>query len=154
MFFMGEEIGATKLYTNENWYDNRENLWGEKSGRGGNLFRFYRELIALRRRLSALRSAHLKVVHVHDDNRVIAFKRWGERSEALVIASLSNQPYPAGYTLYHDHIPGGTWREVFSSDSANYGGLNYGNGGATLNNASGSFSAVLPPNGFVVFERQ
>ncbi|HWA73934.1 MAG TPA: alpha-amylase family glycosyl hydrolase [Polyangiaceae bacterium] len=153
MFFMGEEIGAARFYTNDDWYDNREDLWGDKAGRGSNLFQFYKDLIALRRRMSALRSAHLKVVHVHDDNRVIAFKRWGDHSEALVIATLSNTPYPAGYTLWHDHIPGGSWREVFSSDSASYGGLNYGNGGATLTNPSGSFTAVLPPNGFVVFER-
>lgn len=153
MFFMGEEVGAAKYYTNEHWFDNREDLLCLRSNGGAGMFRFYQELIALRRRLPALRSANIKVVHADNGNRVIAFKRWSDRSEALVLATLSNTPFAAGYRIAHDHIPGGAWREVFSSDSRAYGGLDFGNGGATFSNRQGSFEAVLPPNGFVVFER-
>lgn len=153
MFLMGEEIGAAKPFRYNDWIDNREDLHGDRGGKGARLFRFFQELIALRRRLPALRSANSKVVHIHNDNRVIAFKRWSDQSEALVLATLSNDPFPAGYVIQHDHIPGATWREVFSSDSAAYGGLNFGNGGRTVSNAQGTFQAVLPPNGFVIFER-
>jgi len=153
MFLMGEEIGAAKPYRYDDWFLFRENLWGDRNGIGAALFRFYQDLIALRTRLPALRAPNTKVVHAHDDNRVIAFKRWSDQSEALVVASLSNAPYPAGYVLQHDHIPGATWREVFSSDSSAYGGLNYGNGGASVTYPAGYFEAILPPNGFVVFER-
>lgn len=154
MFLMGEEVGAAKPYRFDDWFLFREDLWGERRDRGARLFRFYQDLIALRARLPALRSSNTKIVHAHDDNRVIAFKRWSEHSEALILVTLSNEPYAAGYVLRHDHIPGASWREVFSSDASAYGGLNFGNSGRTLTSVPGTFEAIIPPNGFVVFERQ
>ncbi len=153
MFLMGEEIGAAKPYRYDDWFLNRENLAADRQGVGANLFRFFSELIALRHRLAALKAPNIKVVHAHDDNRVIAFKRWSDHSEALVLATLSNDPFPLGYAIHHEHIPAAQWREVFSSDSAAYGGLNFGNGGAAFSNSVGEFNAILPANGFVVFER-
>jgi 1,4-alpha-glucan branching enzyme len=153
MFFMGEEIGAAKCYRHDTWLDNREDLRGAKADSGADLFRFYGDLIRLRMRIPALRSSKFRVLHVHNANRVIAFKRGDGDSEALVLATLSNDPYAGGYTISHPDLWDASWREVFSSDASQYGGISYGNSGATLFSRNGSFHAVIPPNGFVVFER-
>lgn len=153
MFFMGECVGAANPYRHDTWFNHREDLWGLRYGSGAALFRFYRAVIALRQRLPALRSANLEVLHTHNDNRVIAFKRWGTHSEALVLASLNNSPFTSGYAIAHGHLPDAQWREVFNSDAADYGGSNSGNCGATISSQWGQFTAVVPANGFVVFER-
>ncbi len=154
LFFMGEEIGAMKPYRYDDWLNFREDLWGMKSGVGSRLFAFYSDIIRLRRRLPALRSSQLDVLHAHNENRIIAFKRWGDHSEALVLASLSNSPFPVGYTIHHAHLPDARWREVHNSDSSRYGGLNYGNCGGVLTSSNGSLTAVVPANGLIVLERE
>jgi 1,4-alpha-glucan branching enzyme len=153
MFFMGECVGAANPYRHDNWLAHREDLWGLRRGSGANLFRFYNAILSLRRRFPALREANLEVLHTHDDNRVIAFKRWGTNSEALMLASLNNAPFASGYTIAHDHLPDAQWREVFNSDATEYGGHGIGNCSATIPSQWGRFSAVIPANGFVVFER-
>src|SRR5262249_37127309 len=47
MFFMGEEIGAQRQYTYNNFIANREDILGERVGNGKLLFRFYQDLISL-----------------------------------------------------------------------------------------------------------
>ena len=34
-----------------------------------------------------LRSRNIEIVHTHNDNRVIAFRRWGEDGQLLIVAS-------------------------------------------------------------------
>lgn len=55
--------------------------------------RFTRELIALRWRYEALRSEGYAVIHVHDENRVLAFQRWipGVGDDVVVVVSFSNE---------------------------------------------------------------
>lgn len=153
MFFMGECVGAANPYRHDTWIDHREDLAGLRAGSGAALFRFYSALIALRRRVPALRAANLEVLHTHNDNRVIVFKRWGTNSEALILASLNNSPFASGYSIANSHLPDALWHEVFNSDGADYGGSNIGNAGATISSQGGQFTAVIPANGFVVFER-
>jgi 1,4-alpha-glucan branching enzyme len=47
MFFMGEEIGAQRYYTYNNFIANREDIAGERAGNGRRLFLFYQDLITL-----------------------------------------------------------------------------------------------------------
>ena len=99
-------------------------------------------------------------MHVHDENRVLAFQRWveGEGNDVLVIVHLStvNQ---FGYRI--GFPDGGEWREIFNSDVyenwVNPGVV--GNGGrifaepTPLHGLSHSAALVLPANSVLIFAR-
>ncbi|HEX8274736.1 MAG TPA: alpha-amylase family glycosyl hydrolase [Longimicrobiaceae bacterium] len=155
MFFMGEEIVAQKDCRFDNILESREDLWGERAGEGARMYRFYRELIALRRAHPGIRSHEIDVVHTWDPSRVIAFTRREPGSELLVAASLNNRPFADGYVVQTDpaRLPAGSWREVFNSDSSAYGGSDVGNFGAAIPAWDGRIELRLPANGFVVLLR-
>jgi 1,4-alpha-glucan branching enzyme len=156
MFFMGEEIGAQKPYTFNNFISNREDILGERNGNGKGLFRFYQELIGLSRRLRSIRGHNIDILHQSNSNRVIAFKRWQGAEEVIVVASLNNSAFAGGYVIEKDllAIPNEGWKEVFNSDAAAYGGQNTGNGGAVIASDRGRLNVVIPASGFVVFVKQ
>jgi 1,4-alpha-glucan branching enzyme len=122
--------------------------------------RFTRELIAVRWRYPALRSDGYGLIHVHDDNRVLAFQRWipGAGDNVVVVLSLSNET-KYGYAV---GLPAaGYWREVFNSDVYQHW-VNpsfQGNGGGVYANGPGlhglpnSAALTLPANSMVVFAR-
>jgi 1,4-alpha-glucan branching enzyme len=156
MFFMGEEIGAQKYYTYNNFLPNREDILGERFGNGKAIFRFYQEIISLSRRLRSIRSHNIDILHQSNANRVIAFKRWSGDEEIIIAASLNNTAFANGYIIAKDPtaIPTAGWKEIFNSDAAVYGGWNTGNGGATIYSNQGSLNVVIPANGFVVLVKQ
>jgi 1,4-alpha-glucan branching enzyme len=156
MFFMGEEIGAQKRYTYDNFLSNREDILGKRAGNGKALFRFYQDLISLSRRLRSIRSHNIDILHQSNPNRVIAFKRWSGDEEVMIIASFSNTPFANGYVIEKDllAIPNAGWKEIFNSDAAIYGGQNLGNGGATIPSTQGRLTVVIPASGFVVCVKQ
>ncbi len=156
MFFMGEEIGAQKRYTYDNFIANREDILGERAGNGKQLFRFYQDLISLSRRLPSIRTHNIDILHQSNENRVIAFKRWIGNEQVIVLASFNNTAFSNGYVIQKDAmaIPDADWTEVFNSDAAIYGGQNVGNFGATVSSRSSQFAANIPANGFVVFVKQ
>ena len=156
MFFMGEEIGAQKRYTFNNFLTNREDLLGDRAGDGQALFRFYRDLISLSRRLRSIRSHNIDILHQWNPNRVIAFKRWSGNEEVIIVASFNNTSFTNGYLIEKDlpAIPNAGWKEIFNSDAAIYGGQNVGNGGAIIPSNQGRLNVVIPANGFVVFVKQ
>jgi 1,4-alpha-glucan branching enzyme len=122
--------------------------------------RFTRELIGVRRCYPALRAEGYALIHVHDQNRVLAFQRWipDVGGDVVVVASLANA------TKYEYEIgfpSGGTWREVFNSDVYDHW-VNpevAGNGGRI--NATGpgrhglpcSVALTIPANAILVFAR-
>src|SRR5699024_6703128 len=116
-------------------------------------FRFYQDLLSLGRRLRSLRTHNIDILHTSNDNRVIAFKRWIDDEQVIIIASLNNSPFANGYVIQKDWlgIPDAGWREVFNSDASIYGGQNVGNFGATIPSSFNRLNAVIPANGFVVF---
>jgi 1,4-alpha-glucan branching enzyme len=152
MFFMGEEVGAQKKYTYNNFVSQKEDILGEKSGIGQGLFRFYQDLLSLNRRLDSIRTHNIDILHQSNENRVIAFKRWMGSEEVIIVASLNNAPFEQGYIIQKDllAIPDGQWKEVFNSDAAVYGGQNIGNQAAQLPSAEGRLNVILPASGFVV----
>jgi 1,4-alpha-glucan branching enzyme len=156
MFFMGEEIGAQKHYTYNNFLANREDLFGERAGKGRALFRFYQDLITLSRRLRSIRSSNIDILHQSNHNRVIAFKRWSGDEEVIIVASLNNTSFAEGYIFERDllAIPNAGWKEIFNSDAAIYGGQNVGNGGAVIPSTQGRLNVVIPASGFVVLVKQ
>ncbi|MFT3785855.1 MAG: alpha-amylase family glycosyl hydrolase [Tepidisphaeraceae bacterium] len=154
MFLFGEEVGAQRDFKYNEVLENREDLRSLRAGWGRFLFKFYQDLIRLRRGRAGLRSRNIDVFFVHNEHRLIAFRRWNDAEEFLVFASLNNRPFNnPGYVFNAGRIPAGRWREVFNSDSDSYGGDNVGNFGVSIDTPGGTFSCVVPANGVLVFER-
>jgi 1,4-alpha-glucan branching enzyme len=153
MFLMGEEIGAQRQYRYRDFMNNREDLLGERQTNGQRLFRFYQDIIRLRLSNSGLRSHNIDIIHVHNATRAIAFRRWDNSQEFLIVASLNNYPFEAGYTIESSRLGDGLWREIFNSDAEQYGGNNVGNSGATIPASYGGIHVVIPANGLIVLQR-
>jgi 1,4-alpha-glucan branching enzyme len=164
MLFMGQEFLEEKQ-----WSDNFElhqdlllNWGGLEAGDKQMLdhLRFTSELIALRWEQPALRGQGFRVVHVHDENRVLVFHRWveGEGRDLFVVVHLSS----FSRFDYMIGVPGqGLWREVFNSDLyeswvnpnlAGNGGSVYAHG-LPMHGFAQSASFVLPANSILVFAR-
>jgi 1,4-alpha-glucan branching enzyme len=103
----------------------------------------------------AARSQEIDILHVIGANRLIAFTRSAGNDRLLIIASLRNQPFLDGYAIQTDsgRLPDGSWREVFNSDAAIYGGSGIGNFGADVPASGGRFQARVPANGVLVFQK-
>jgi 1,4-alpha-glucan branching enzyme len=153
MLFFGEEVGAERRFKYDAVLRNKENLLEIRGSYGANLFRFYAEATRLRIAESALRSRNIEVLHTHNDNRVIAFRRWDDSGQFLIAGSLNNRPFANRYWIGHGSVAPGRWQEVFNSDGAGYGGDNVGNLGAVLASDGTGLNVVIPANGVVVFRR-
>ena len=164
MLFMGQEFLEDKQ-----WSDNLEFhqdlllFWAGLDRSDKQMLdhlRFTRELIGLRWRYPGLRGDGFRVVHVHDQNRVLAFHRWveGEGRDVIVVVHLSTFhrfDYRIGFPA------GGDWQEIFNSDVyedfVNPGVA--GNGGRVsaipqpLHDFSHSAALTLPANSLLVFAR-
>jgi len=162
MLFMGQEFLEDKQWSdtpspaNLIWWAGLEG--GDKTM--GDFLRFTQEGIALRHRLPALRAEGCQVLHVHNQNRVLAFQRWVENAgqDVIVVASFNES------NLYNYSIgfPGaGRWLEVFNSDVYDnwVNPITAGNGGAVeasgppMHGLPNSASLAIPANGLLVFAR-
>jgi 1,4-alpha-glucan branching enzyme len=152
MFLFGEEVGFAKDFFYNQIFANREDLGGYRQTSGRFLFAFYRDLIRLRLASPGLRTRLIDILHTHDANRVLAWRRWGEGEDYLVVASLNNHPFRDGYTIATPRLADGRFKEVLNSDSKCYGGDDIGNNGAVIRVSGGALHAVLPANGVVVFK--
>ncbi len=149
MFLMGEEIGALKDFKYDAFLENREDLHGERKGAGKQLFRFYGDLIRLRRRHHTLSTANIEITQVHNADRVLVFHRWKGPEHYLVASTLSDAGYPEGYEVKTPVVATGTWREIFNSDALAYGGAGVSNQ-HSLEANDGILTLKLPARGFVV----
>jgi 1,4-alpha-glucan branching enzyme len=149
MFLMGEEIGACKDFTYDGFLENREDLYGERAGDGRYLFRFYSDIIRLRRRHRALSTTNIELMNVHNADRILAFHRWRGPEHYLIVTTLSDTGFPEGYSVNVPTDAVGRWRQIFSSDATVYGGTGVSNEGV-LEVASGQLSVKVPARGFVV----
>lgn len=152
MFFMGEEVGAANPYRYDDFLFNREDFATLRKQSGAALFRFYQDLLHLRRRAAALRSPALEILHVHNDNRILAFRRWWGDEEFVVVAGLNNAPFESGYIIPHPSLAGKSWLEVLSSDAGEYGGRGVCNP-QPLAVGEAAFAPRLPAVGLAVFQR-
>ena len=158
--FMGQEFLEDKQWSDDPGGPNRIYWDGLNSGDKSmtDFLRFTQDLIRVRMNQSALRSSSIRVFHVHNANRVLAYHRWveGQGHDIVVVASLNDQ------SLYNYSIGfpyGGRWAELFNSDVYDnwVNPFVVGNGGQVF--ASGnplhgfSYSApiTIPPNSIVVF---
>jgi 1,4-alpha-glucan branching enzyme len=164
MLFMGQEFLEDKQWSDN--FEFHQNLllhWAGLDAGDKQMLdhvRFTRELIKLRWRYPGLRGQGFRVVHVHDQNRVLAFHRWveGEGHDVIVVVHLGNFnrfDYRIGFP------GGGDWREVFNSDVyENWVNANtVGNGGRIhaepqpLHDFSHSAALALAANSLLVFAR-
>lgn len=152
MFFMGEEVGASQPYRYVAFDQARENYFALRQGEGARLFHFYADVIHLRLASSALRSRNCDVAHVHDENRVIAVRRWAEDDEMIVVGCLKNQAF-MGYRIQDSSIADGSWREVLNSDAPQYGGGGMLNDGQ-ITSAGGAIMVDVPANSVLVLRRE
>jgi 1,4-alpha-glucan branching enzyme len=155
MFFMGEEIVARRPCRYDNIAESKEDLFGERNGEGGRMFRYYQDLIRLSRDSRAIRSHNIDVVHAYNPTRVIAFTRSNGTSKLLVVAGLNNSPFIDGYVIQStpDRLESGEWREIFNSDSSLYGGDDTGNFGVAIPVRDGRIELRVPANGVLVLHR-
>jgi len=93
----------------------------------------------------ALRSPAGQITHTDPSNNVVAFKRWNNTGDVLLVVvnagdgQWDNTQYAVG--LAGDS---GSWREVFNSQAPLYGGINtVGNFGHVLNSNNGQLSISL-----------
>jgi 1,4-alpha-glucan branching enzyme len=149
MFLMGEEVGAVKDFTYDGFMENREDLHGERAGKGRQLFRFYADLIRLRRRHHSLATTNIEIRHIHNADRVLAFQRWSGPEHYMVVSTLSDFGYPDGYTVSVPSDAPGHWREIFSSDATLYGGAGVSNE-ERVPTVDGEITVKLPARGFIV----
>jgi 1,4-alpha-glucan branching enzyme len=163
LIFMGQEFLEDKQWSDtpnsatEIWWQGLDS--GDKNM--ADFLRFTRELIGLRKGQPAMCGEGCCIIHVHNDNRVLAFQRWveGVGRDVVVVASLSEK----NWYNYRIGFPGdGRWAEVFNSDvydnwvnptAAGNGGSIEANG-PPIHGLSYSAAITIPANGFVVFGRQ
>ncbi len=159
--FMGQEFLEDKQW---NWDPTAPNLiwWGGIDGADQamvNHLRFTQDLIRLRWNQPAIRGDNVSAFHVHDQNRVIAYHRWLDSGEdVIVVATLSESTW-WGYGI--GFPGGGFWKEVFNSDvydnwvnpqvAGNGAGVTAS--GPPMQGFGQSANVVIPANGVVVFAR-
>jgi 1,4-alpha-glucan branching enzyme len=153
MFFMGEEVGASRPYRYADFGNAREDFSALRRGAGANLFRFYQDVIRLRLSRPALRSRNIDILHTHDANRVLAFRRWQGDEELLVVGSLNNQPFAEGYRIQDAHLADGQWREILNSDATDYGGQGLLNRDP-ISSQAGIITPIVPANSVLLLLRQ
>jgi 1,4-alpha-glucan branching enzyme len=164
MLFMGQEFLEDKQWSDDvSDHPELGLFWSGLEGPDSamrDFLRFTRELIALRRRYPALRAEGFAPIHVHDENRVLAFQRWvpDAGNDVVVVASLANvtkHGYQIGFPS------DGYWREIFNSDVYEQW-VNprvQGNGGGVHANGPGrhglacSAALTLPANAVLAFAR-
>lgn len=164
MLFMGQEFLEDKQWADD--FENHSELllyWaGLDSGDKQMLdhLRFTRELVRLRWQCPALRGQGFRIVHAHDQNRILAFQRWiaGEGNDVIAVVHLSTFSR-FGYRI--GFPSGGHWREIFNSDVyENWVNPNVtGNGGQVvaepqpLHDLSHSATLILPANSILIFAK-
>jgi 1,4-alpha-glucan branching enzyme len=166
MLFMGQEFLEDKQWSDDvDGHPELRIFWAGLENPNDpamrDFLRFTRELIALRWQYPALRGEGFARIHVHDQNRVLAFQRWVESSgeDVVVVLSLANETqygYRIGFPM------GGYWREAFNSDVyerwvnpdvRGNGGSIYADG-PPLHGLEYSAALTLPANSILVFTRR
>jgi 1,4-alpha-glucan branching enzyme len=161
MLFMGQEILEDKYWSDSPNYYADSLIWWDglaSDRRMQDHLRFMQDLIRVRRANRALTGDRIRVSHVHDRNRVIAFHRWVDAvgADVMVVVSLAEgtqHSYQLGFPR------AGTWREIFNSDVneqfptpsvAGNGGAIVANGGP-LHGFAASAAIVIPANSMLIF---
>ena len=119
MLFQGQEI------LEDEWFRDQDPVDWSKLAKHAGIHRLYTDLARLRRNgwdhTRGLRGPHVRVHHVNDADKLIAFHRWvagGPRDDVLVVANFADRAYDA-YALGFPR--GGEWKVRLNSDWQGYG---------------------------------
>jgi 1,4-alpha-glucan branching enzyme len=152
MFLFGEEVAFLNDFLYDDVLSKREDIYAQKNGDGRSMFEFYSAAIKLRRNCSAFCSEKIELLHIHDDNRIIVFRRWNESEDYIVVASLNNHFFERGYIIEHPSIVAGQWRKILNSNSEYYEGTDHQN--ENLQSTNGHIELdIIPANSVIVLEK-
>jgi 1,4-alpha-glucan branching enzyme len=133
MLFMGTE-GMTDIswhnyhgYNGNNQHTQGQGLdWTPDAGsHAGQFQKMVKDINRLRLQLGALRTANTdcKLVHYDEKNSLVAYKRWDYFGcILLIVINLSDNQWEHREYQVHTDTPNSTWREIFNSQSVDYGG--------------------------------
>lgn len=160
--FMGQEFLEDKQWSSDARSTNVLFWDGLNTGSDKKMadhLRFTRDLIRLRWNHAALRGENVNPFHVHNANRVIAFHRWLDAGDDVIVAATLSDTTWYNYAIGFPYP--GHWTEVFNSDvyenwvnpSAAGNGGSIVAWGPPMHGFGASANIVIPANGFVVFAR-
>jgi len=98
----------------------RLNLRLRDQGKHGMLFRFYKELIRIRKTLPALQhpDKHAIEVTTYEVERILTLRRWYRAgAQSFILFNFNDTPVPFPVSL-----PDGEWRKILDSSSETWGG--------------------------------
>ncbi|MEZ4900987.1 MAG: alpha-amylase family glycosyl hydrolase [Spirosomataceae bacterium] len=118
MIFQGQTI------MEDRWFDDTDPVDWERFTAYKGITKLYRDLIHLRLNRNettrGLTGQHVEVLHLDNDQKIIAYKRWmdgGNRDTTIIIMNFSHQPVQ-DYTV---NFPSdGIWKIRFNSDWKGY----------------------------------
>jgi 1,4-alpha-glucan branching enzyme len=160
MLFMGQEILEEKYWSDSpDFFADTLIGWGalETDAAMRDQMRLVRDLLALRRTRRGLTGDRVNAYHVHNTNRVLAFHRWTDQGDDIVVVATLSETTWGTYDLGFPRP--GTWHEIFNSDVYD-GWVNphaAGNGGRIVahgppsDGLAQSATLVIPANGVLIF---
>ncbi|HUW79726.1 MAG TPA: 1,4-alpha-glucan branching protein GlgB [Acidocella sp.] len=92
------------------------------------------------------------------DQSIFAYLRFGNEGTPPILVVCNFTPVPR--EKYRIGVPGSTWREIFNSDAAGFGGANIGNAGALhaapepAHGHPGSLTLTLPPLATIILRQE
>jgi alpha-glucosidase len=102
--YYGDEVGLT----GNNDPDNRRTFNWNTASWNQNLLNLYRNLISLRKQVSALRDGSYRTLLVDDANRLYGFGRWNADNWVIVILNNDSTGHAASVKAYDLSIPDAT----------------------------------------------
>jgi 1,4-alpha-glucan branching enzyme len=123
---------------------------------GGPMQQMVRDVNNLRWAHSGLRSPAGQVVHVDNQNQVVAFTRYNTEGDVLlVVVNAGNGQWRSGDYGVNMGGESGSWREIFNSQAPAYGGVNtVGNYGYAIPVTNGQMSMNLSCCSVLIFSAQ
>ncbi|HEV2172759.1 MAG TPA: alpha-amylase family glycosyl hydrolase [Nitrospira sp.] len=136
-------------------YDHRLNWLEIGNDIGAPMQQMVGDINRLRWKHPALRSPNGLVTHIDHQNTVVAFKRYNDQGDVLlIIVNAGDGQWNTnqhGVSLSGDS---GTWREIFNSQAPVYGGINtVGNPGNAIEAVNGTLWVYLPSWSVLVFAK-
>lgn len=115
MLWMGEEFGEHKRKS-ETVTQPKKIAWALlERDLNQNLFESYKHLIALRKQSLALQSDNIEFFYENPDAKVLAYVRWHEQGERVVVVANFSDQSLTGYRV--SNFPAaGTWSQLMGSE--------------------------------------
>lgn len=115
MLFQGQE------FMEDGWFNHWKGLDWTKTKEFPGIVQLYKDLIKLRKNVEGktggLYGESVEILHIHEDDKVIVYRRFGENDDVVVAANLSHDQK----LNYSVKFPGdGTWKVRFNSDWDGY----------------------------------